>query len=126
MLTSRHVAGIAVSVLLGAVATGSPAVARGMCRPAALIAAARERAGAVTGSASSLAAIAAIPHTGGAWAVGEQCGGSNPCPAAGHALVLRLRGSRWSRVSVPSPGGDCSPRAVFDFVVVERVGGRLL
>ena len=105
MPTSKHVAGIAITVLLAAVAAGSPAVtaqnvaARGADRGAAT------QPRAVTGSASSLAAIAAIPHAGGAWAVGEQCGGSNRCPAGGRALVLRLRGSRWSRVSVPSPGG---------------------
>ena len=105
MLTSRRAAGIAVSVLLGAVATGSPAVAAGNVAARGADRGGARDAGAVTGSASSLAAIAAIPHTGGAWAVGEQCSGSNPCPAAGRALVLRLRGSRWSRVSVPSPGG---------------------
>ena len=105
MPTSKHVAGIAITVLLAAVAAGSPAVtaqnvaARGADRGAAT------QPRAVTGSASSLAAIAAIPHAGGAWAVGQQCGGSNRCPAGGHALALRLRGSRWSRVSVPSPGG---------------------
>lgn len=66
----------------------------------------------VTGSAASLAAVAAIPHTAGAWAVGEQCGRSDQCPAAGSSLILRLTDAKWSRVRAPSPAGGVLLTAV--------------
>ena len=101
-----QVPAIAISVLLAAAAAAVPAAATAGVTARGADPGTERAAQAITGSATSLAAITAIPHTTGAWAVGEQCGGSNPCPAAGRALVLRLSGSRWSRVSAPSPGGD--------------------
>lgn len=106
MPTRRHVPAIAISVLLAAVAAAVPAAATAGLTARGADPGAASAAHEITGSANSLAAITVIPHTTGAWAVGEQCGGSSPCPAAGRALVLRLSGSRWSRVSAPSPGGD--------------------
>jgi hypothetical protein len=58
-----------------------------------------------TGAAADLTAVGGIPHSTGAWAVGEKCGSSSACPAAGPALILRLSGSGWAPVKAPSPGG---------------------
>jgi hypothetical protein len=58
-----------------------------------------------TGAAAELTAVAAIPHTTSAWAVGEKCGPPDTCPLAGPALILRLSGSGWSPVRAPSPAG---------------------
>ena len=58
-----------------------------------------------TGAAADLAAVAVIPRTADAWAVGQRCGSPSVCPAAGPSLILRLSSSRWSPVKAPSPGG---------------------
>ena len=104
MPTSKHVAGIAITVLLAATAglpaaTAQNVAARGADRSAAT------QPRAVTGSASSLAAIAAIPHAAARGRSGSSAADRIPARPVGRALVLRLRGSRWSKVRVPSPGG---------------------
>jgi len=85
------------STAVGAAVGSHAASAAASARP--------QRARLETGAAAELTAVAAIPHTTSAWAVGEKCGSDSACPLAGPALVLRLSGSRWSPVKVPSPGG---------------------
>jgi hypothetical protein len=94
----------AIATLTVIAALAAPAAAAGPAKDSGGTTAARS-AMTVTGSPASLAAIAAIPHTTGAWAVGEQCGRSDHCPAAGSALILRLVRAKWSRVRAPSPAG---------------------
>ena len=92
-------------------------VLRGILTLAASLAAAAGLAGAgerpvvgstITGTAGDLAAVAAIPGTTHAWAVGHKCTQAGACPA----FILRQTGSGWTAVKAPSPGGQVSLTAV--------------
>jgi len=69
-------------------------------------------AAAVTGTRASLTAVAAIPGSSGAWAVGETCPKGPEGCVPGKDLVLRESGGGWSAVPAPSPGGPASLVAV--------------
>jgi hypothetical protein len=69
-------------------------------------------AAAVTGMRASLTAVAGIPGSTGAWAVGEACPEGPEGCVPGNDLVLRESGGAWSAVPAPSPGGQASLVAV--------------
>jgi hypothetical protein len=69
-------------------------------------------AAAVTGTRASLTAVAAIPGSTSAWAVGETCPKGPEGCVPGNDLVLRDHGGVWSAVPAPSPGGPASLVAV--------------
>jgi hypothetical protein len=69
-------------------------------------------AGAITGTRAGLAAVAVIPGTTQAWAVGEKCPKAPEGCVPGDDLVLRENSSGWSQVPAPSPGGQASLVAV--------------
>jgi hypothetical protein len=96
------VAVVSATTVMTAVITGG--VARAQTGPAT--------AGAVTGSRVSLAAVAAIPGTSTAWAVGEDCPKEPEGCTPGNDVILRESGSGWAATPAPSPGGQASLVAV--------------
>ncbi len=98
----RAQAAIAAALALTAVLPAGVAWAAGPARPAA----------AVTGMLGDLTAVAVIPGTTGAWAVGWKCPQEpGSCPP-GPGLVLRKGTAGWSAVPAPSPGGQAMLVAV--------------
>jgi hypothetical protein len=69
-------------------------------------------AGAITGTLGDLTAVAAIPGTAGAWAVGWKCPKAPEGCTPGADLVLRKGSAGWSAVPAPSPGGQATLVAV--------------
>ncbi len=69
-------------------------------------------AAAVTGTLGNLTAVAAIPGTTGAWAVGWKCPKQPEGCTPGADLVLRKGSAGWSAVPAPSPGGQAMLVAV--------------
>jgi hypothetical protein len=98
--------GVSILGLLGA------AVLFLAAAPATAAAAAPSPAAAITGTRATLTAVAAIPGSTGAWAVGESCPKTQEGCVPGRDLVLRENAGVWSPVSAPSPGGQASLVAV--------------
>jgi hypothetical protein len=67
---------------------------------------------AVTGTRASLTAVAAIPGSGGAWAVGQKCPKGPEGCVPGNDEILQEKKGAWSPVPAPSPGGQASLVAV--------------
>ena len=95
-------AAIAAAVALAAVLPASVAWAAGPARSAAE----------VTGTLGDLTAVAAIPGTPDAWAVGWKCPKTQEGCTPGPGLVLRKGSAGWSAVPAPSPGGQAMLVAV--------------
>jgi hypothetical protein len=103
VLNAHRLVCVAAVAVFAVVAEVPEAGAYASARPVA--------ASGITGSAADLVAVAAVPHTAGAWAVGIKCSAKASCPV-GAALTFHWNGSDWSQVKAPSPDGRVSLAAV--------------